>query len=601
MIRLLLIATVTAALLGCESSPRSLVVLAPMEEHKDTDATQLHALVEDYFDDYLALNPVDALFVGDNQYNHLFNRPVSTKSLSDSLALEKKYLARLKKISATRLNDQDLLTYQIFKRDREMGVEEAQFPNHLLPLNQMSGDHNLFAALGSGNSVQPFNTVEDYQNFIQRSHGFARWMDSAIAAMRKGIKKGVVQPRIVMEKVLPQLRAHIVDSAEDSLFYNPVRQMPTEFSLKDQQAIKEAYVQLITQTLIPAYRRMHDFIAAEYLPHTRSSVGYSDLPNGKAWYAYKIAENTTLTLSPVEIHQYGLDEVERIRQEMLQVKEQVRFRGNLHAFFKHLQTNPKFYFKSPEEVVTAYTDIKHKINQAVPALFEIFPKADYEVRPVEAFRAASAAGASYQAPSPDGSRPGVFYINTHNLKAQPRFLVETLSIHEAAPGHHFQISIQQEVKGLPRFRRFGGYTAYAEGWALYAESLGKELGLFTDPYMWYGRLADEQLRAMRLVVDTGLHAMGWTREEAIAFMQKNSSMADSDIIAEVERYIAIPGQALSYKLGQQVIQQLREEAQTELGLTFDIKAFHTQILIDGALPLPILKKKIRHWIVTQKI
>jgi uncharacterized protein (DUF885 family) len=297
-----------------------------------------------------------------------------------------------------------------------------------------------------------------------------------------------------------------------------------------------------------------------------------------------------------EIHQLGLAEVARIRAEMTAVKDQVGFQGDLAAFFEHLQDDPKFYFNSEQELLDAYRDVKRRIDALLPKLFVDFPKADYEIRAVEEFRAASAAGASYQAPSADGKRPGIFYINTHNLRAQPRFGVETLSLHEAAPGHHFQIAIQQELTSLPRYRRFNGYTSYSEGWALYAESIGKELGMFTDPYQWYGRLSDEMLRAMRLVVDTGLHSRGWTREQAIRYMLDNSSLAESDVTAEVERYIVWPGQALGYKLGQLQITALRARAQSALGPAFDVRAFHSQVLRDGALPMDVLGAKIDRWI-----
>jgi len=282
------------------------------------------------------------------------------------------------------------------------------------------------------------------------------------------------------------------------------------------------------------------------------------------------------------------------------VRVEVGFEGDLPAFFRFLETDDRFYFEDEQALLQAYRDQQERIKTLLPTLFDVFPKTDYEVRPVEAFRAASAAGASYMRPAPDGSRPGVFYVNTFNLRAQPKFIMETLSIHEASPGHHFQGSIQQEIEGLPQFRRFGGYTAYSEGWALYAESLGKELGLFTDPYQWYGRLADEQLRAMRLVVDTGMHHFGWTREQAIDYMRANSAMAESDVVAEVERYVVMPGQALSYKVGERVIRQLREEATRELGEDFDIRAFHRQVLIDGALPMAVLEDKIRAWIGSEK-
>ena len=357
---------------------------------------------------------------------------------------------------------------------------------------------------------------------------------------------------------------------------------------------------MISERLVPAYQKMADFLANEYIPNARESIGYSDLPNGKAWYEYQIKQHTTLSLNADEIHDIGLSEVSRILSEMKKVKETVGFEGDLKAFFEHLRTSDEFYYDTPEALIAAYEEVKEKIDAKLPQMFDIAPKAPYVVKAVEDFRAESAAGASYQSPAPDGSRPGIFYINTFNLKAQPKFLLETLSIHEAAPGHHFQIALQQEIEGLPLFRKFGGYTVFAEGWALYAESLGKELGLFTDPYMWYGRLSDEQLRAMRLVLDTGFHAKGWTRQQGIDYMLANSSMAESDIIAEVERYIAWPGQALSYKLGQFKIQELRDYCKKELGDKFDIKAFHTQILIDGALPMPILEEKIKRWVSEQK-
>jgi len=307
-----------------------------------------------------------------------------------------------------------------------------------------------------------------------------------------------------------------------------------------------------------------------------------------------------LSLSADEIHDIGLSEVARILSEMKTVKNTVGFKGDLASFFDHLRDSDEFYYKTADELIAAYEDIKLKIDARLPRLFNIEPKAPYIVKAVEAYRAQSAAGASYAGPAPDGSRPGIFYINAYNLKAQPKFLLETLSIHEAAPGHHFQIALQQEVESLPDFRKFGGYTVFAEGWALYAESLGKELGLFTDPYMWYGRLNDEQLRAMRLVLDTGFHAKGWTHQQGIDYMLANSSMAKSDVIAEVERYIAWPGQALSYKLGEFKIKELRDYAHQQLGEQFDIKAFHTQILIDGALPMPILEKKIKRWVKSQQ-
>jgi uncharacterized protein (DUF885 family) len=370
--------------------------------------------------------------------------------------------------------------------------------------------------------------------------------------------------------------------------------------MNNRERLTAAYRARIAGELLPAYRRLRDFVRDDYLPRCRETAGYSALPDGRAWYAFLVKASTTTDLPPDRIHEIGLEEVARIRADMELVKRQVGFEGDLPAFFRWLREDPRFYDTDPEALLAGYRDLQKKVSGLLPRLFDVFPKADYEVRPVEAFRARSMSGAQYVPGTPDGRRAGVFYVNTSDLKAQPRFGMETLSLHEASPGHHFQISIAQEVTGLPKFRRFGGYVAYQEGWALYAESIGKELGLFTDPLQWYGRLSDELLRAMRLVVDTGIHARGWSREQAIRYMLDTSSMAESDVVAEVERYIAVPGQALGYKVGQLAITELRREAERELGPRFDVKAFHRQVLVDGALPLDVLRTKIREWIAVEK-
>ncbi|MDN3652015.1 DUF885 domain-containing protein [Thalassotalea ponticola] len=567
----------------------------------DSQSQLLKQLFEDYFNDSLALNPLYAVYVGDYRYNDKFNQPISEQSIAEQRDLERRYLDKISNIDKSQLSGQDLLSYQIFERDRQLALKDFQFDGYMMPLNQMHGIHNTFAALGSGESAQPFATVKDYQDFIKRADGFAAYMDSAIVAMQQGMDKSVVLPKALVLKIIPQMKAHIVSDVSESVFWGPVKQLADKpFSDAEKQNLRQAYQQMIEQTLVPVFTRFADFLENSYLPAARDSVGLSALPNGEAWYQHQIEINTTLPLSAEEIHQYGQREVTRILAEMKKVKQSVGFEGDLTAFFDFLQNDPQFYWQTEQQVIDAYESVKAKIDARLPQLFEIYPKADYIVKPVEAFRAASSAGASYQAPAPDGSRPGIFYINTYNLKAQPKFLLETLSIHEASPGHHFQVTIQQEVDDLPKFRKYGGYTAYVEGWALYAESLGKEMGMFTDPYQWYGRLVDEQLRAMRLVVDTGLHAFGWSRQQAIDFMAQNSSMALSDITSEVERYIAIPGQALAYKIGQRAIRDLRNKAQDELGEDFDVRKFHTQILIDGALPMPVLASKIDAWIAAQK-
>ncbi len=607
LLKLALVATsVIGALTGCSntapqqsnSKPVSSSINAVVSELSSEQ--QLDVLVNQYYEESLTFAPIRATYSGKNEFNDVFTPEISVLNRDKKAAFYKKYQQRLGYIDSEQLTGQALLSYEILKRDLALNLEGMQFPSYLLPINQMSGAHNIFAGFGSGQSAQPFKTMNDYANFIKRSGGFVKWLKSVELSMAEGIKQNIVLPSPLAKKLAPQFSAHVVNKAEESLFWGPINNLPDSFTAEQKQEITAQYRDLIMTQLVPAYQSMHTFLINDYIPNSRASVGYSDFTNGKAWYEYQIKKNTTLRLSADEIHDIGLSEVSRILSEMKQVKQTVGFDGDLPAFFTHLRDSDEFYFNTAEELVEAYENVKKKIDAKVPLLFDVAPKAPYVVKPVEAYRAQSAAGASYAAPAPDGSRPGIFYINTFNLKAQPKFLLETLSIHEAAPGHHFQIALQQEIDGLPDFRKFGGYTVFAEGWALYAESLGKELGLFTDPYMWYGRLADEQLRAMRLVLDTGFHANGWTREQGIQYMLANSSMAKSDVVAEVERYIAWPGQALSYKLGEFKIKELRDYCKKELGNRFEIKAFHTQILIDGALPMPILEKKIKRWVQSQQ-
>ncbi len=600
MKKMILIAVL--ALFGCaqENDHSAAATSATGEADPVDNAALLDELVEAYFEEILELNPLYATFIGDNRYNDRLANSLSPEYLEKSRALERKYLAALLAIDNGDLNGQDLLSYEIFRLDRETSIAGELFPGELLPLKQTFSLANFFAVMGSGQSVQPFATVSDYENFLSRADDFIEYLDQTIINMRIGMERGVVQPRVVMEKVEPQLRAHVVDDVSTSIFYGPVSNMPAGFSDEDRARLTTAYTDMIENRLVPAYLRVADFIEQEYMPATRTTVGWDALPDGEAWYAFRAENSTTTKMSPDEIHELGLAEVARIRGEMEGVARQVGFDGTLAEFFEFLKTDPQFFFESSEEVLAAYAAARVRIDKRLPSMFSVFPKADYEIRQIEAFRARSSAGAMYQSPSPDGSRPGIFYVNTFNLKAQPTYGVATLSIHEAAPGHHFQISIQQEVTGLPRFRRFGDYTAFSEGWALYAESIGKELGVFSDPYQYYGRLNDEQLRAMRLVVDTGLHSKGWSREQVIQYMRDNSSLAETDIISEAERYIATPGQALAYKVGQINLTRMRAEAEQALGEDFDIKAWHAQILTDGALPMAVLDAKNRRWIGAQK-
>lgn len=563
-------------------------------------AQSLHDLVEAYFEEYLQLDPIAATFIGDPRYNDKLANDIAPEEVAKRLATEQRYLDAAMRFDVGTLAPSDRVTWDVFVEQRRMAIAGAQFPSHLLPVDQLLSLPLVIPILVSGTSAQPFANAQDYDNFLERLRAYVTWSDQAITNMRAGAERGIVQPRVVMEKLLAQLDELIVADPKASLFYAAVRQVPKEVAPRDAERIATDYEKAIRDDVLPAYRRMRDFIRDEYLPKTRASVAWTALPQGDAWYSHLVELETTSKLTPAAIHDLGLKEVARIRGEMEGVRQRVKFKGDLNAFIRYLQNDRRFYFQRPEDLLQAYRDLKRRIDARLPRLFSDFPKADYEVRAVEAFRAASAAGASYQQPSADGSRPGIFYINTFNLKAQPKWGMETLSLHEAAPGHHFQVAIQQELVDLPSFRRFGSYTAFMEGWALYAESLGKELGLFKDPYQYFGRLNDEMLRAMRLVVDTGIHTQGWTRERAVDYMLEHSALARSDVESEVERYIASPGQALAYKIGQFKLSELRVRAQQALGKRFDIKEFHSQVLRDGALPLDVLEKKIDRWIEEKK-
>jgi uncharacterized protein (DUF885 family) len=592
---------VGAQLLALCASLLVTTVVPAAEPASGARSAELHRFFEECFEQSLRLNPLAATFIGDHRYDDRLSNSISPAYIQEKLALERRNLETARKFQQQTLSDADRLSLEIFVYDLEASIEGTAFPSHLMPINQFYSMPSLMGVLGSGTSAQPFASVEDYERFLKRIDDYVVWSDQAIVNMREGAKRGITYPRLLMEKLLPQLAELGTDDIEKSVFFDPIENLPDTISTQERARLTAKYRTAIQQTIAPAYRRLHDYIRDEYLRDARTAVGWSALPNGAQWYAYLARLSTTTELSPDEIHALGLEEVARIRGEMEGVKSQVGFEGDLAAFFKFLQDDPRFYYSDAETLIRGYRELKTKIDARLPQLFSDFPKASYEVRAVEPFRAQSASGASYMAPSADGSRPGIFYINTFNLKAQPKFGMETLSLHEAAPGHHFQVAIQQELEDLPRFRRFGdGYVAYQEGWALYAESLGKDLGLFTDPYQYYGRLSDEMLRAMRLVVDTGLHTRGWTREQAIRYMLENSSMAESDATSEVERYMAIPGQALGYKIGQIRIREIRTKAEAALGERFDVREFHSQVLRDGPLPLGVLEAKIDRWVESKK-
>jgi uncharacterized protein (DUF885 family) len=601
MFRLSVIATLVLTLAACAHMPPPSSTSPAAAATGTTDpAAELVQFFETYWQASLKLNPLGATFVGDNRYNHLLPNSFGAEFRAQEENFQRDWLARANAIDTAPLNAQDRLSLTIFKRDLQSDIEGARFPGHLIPLNQFYSFPNLMAQLGSGTSAQPFKTVQDYDHWLQRAAQIPALLDQMIANMREGMQAGVVQPRVLMEKVIPQLDALIVADPAQTLFYRPVAAMPERFPEADRPRLRAAYLTLIRDQLMPAYARLRDFVRDEYLPSTRETVGLDALPGGADWYAYNVRRITTTDLTPAQIHRIGLDEVARIHAQMRKVIRELGYAGGLQDFFTFLTTDPRFKWQSEEQLLADYNALRERVELGASKLFSTTPKAAFEIRPVEAFRAKSAAGGSYMRPSEDGSRPGIFYVNTYDLPSRKTWDMEDLFLHEAIPGHHFQLALQQELQGIPAFRRFGSFTAFIEGWGLYAESLGKEIGVYTDPYQYFGFLQNELWRAIRLVVDTGLHSKHWTRQQVIDYMLANSAESQTQAIAEAERYMAIPGQALAYKLGELKFRELRTRAERELGPRFDIKAFHAEVLKDGAVPLDVLEDKVVSWIAAQK-
>ena len=599
----LLALALLAALAGCDSkAPEASGPAAPAASQAltATTAAELDTLYAEYWEESLKLNPINATFIGDKRYNDQLPNFFSADYRKQTGEFNRRWLQRLQGLDVSKVEGQARLSHEILVESLQEQIAGEAFPDWQQPINQFFSVPNYIVMLGSGSSAQPFKTVKDYDDWLARAGKVPALFEQAIANMREGVQAGVVQPRLLMQKVLPQLDGVVSDDPQKTPFWGPISNLPADFSDADKKRLTEAYTAMINQQLVPAFRGLRTYLADEYIPVARETHGLGALPNGAEWYAHLAKSTTTTSLTPAEIHQIGLDEVARLRTELEQLKTEVGFEGDLKSFFKYMSTDPKFTFKSEDAILKDYRDLEAKVNQKVPELFSLMPKAAFEIRPVEAFRAASEAAGSYMSPSEDGTRPGIFYLNTYDLPARKSWARDSLYLHEAIPGHHFQLALQQELEGVPAFRRFGGQTAYIEGWGLYAESLGKELGVYADPYQRFGQLSAEIWRAIRLVVDTGLHSKGWTREQVLEYMHDNSGLSETDAIAEAERYMAIPGQALAYKIGQLKITELRNRAQKELGDKFDIREFHAQVLGDGSLPLAVLEAKIDRWIATQK-
>lgn len=565
--------------------------------------TSFNKMLDDYFEQRMKLYPLEATQNGDNRYNDQL--PVNiTDAYKDTLRnFYTHYLNAVTAVDTSKLNSNDFISYKIFIREMKMQLKALDLNiitgdvnNYQIPFQQFWGLPITMGQLGSGESYQPFKTEKDYYDWLSRMKQFSVWSDSAIIQFTKGIASGFVLPKALVLKMIPQMQAMTVRDSSKNIFYGPVKKFPATFSDTLKNSLTQKYVQAIDSFIIPSYQKLYLFFKQKYLPAARSTSGISALPNGANIYNYLVRYWTTTDKTADEIYNTGLAEVKRIRTEMERIKDSVGFKGDLKAFFEYMKTDKKFMpYKTPVEVLNAFRNIEKTIEPNLKKMFGRTPKTPFEIRQTEAFRAASAS-AEYNQGSPDGSRPGIFYVPIIDAtKFNTTSGMESLFLHEAIPGHHYQISLQQEDTSLPKFRRFAWYGAMGEGWALYSESLGKELGLYTDPYQYMGALGDEIHRAIRLVVDVAIHLKGMTREEAIKYMMENEAISEEGATAEIERYMAIPAQALSYKIGALKIRELRDKYQKQLGNKFNLAAFHDELLKDGVMPLDVMESKMDAW------
>lgn len=569
-----------------------------------TEDERLFALFAASDEAKMQRNPLEALFRGDLRYADRLGDYISDEYFAAEKAAAQADLAALQRIDRTQLNAQNKIAYDVFEwqtRDALSGLApEIVALNKVRPLNHFTGMHTFYPTLASGKSAAPFKTLADYENNLKRHADYVRYLDRSVARFREGMASGVVETKLTVRNMIEQLDALLAQPVAESPFYQPVLSFPEDMSEVDKARLTAAYGDVLTRQINPAQKRLRDFLQAEYLPAARESVGLGGMKGGDKLYAQLIESMTTLPLKADEIHTLGLSEVARIRTQMDEIRQQVGYKGTLAQFLAFVRDDPQFHPKSREAMTEDFYRVGKIVDAVIPTQFSTIPKTKLEIRPYPEFREKFEAGGSYESGTPDGSRPGVFYFNAYDLLSRNVSITTTLYLHEGAPGHHFQISLAQENESLPAFMRFGGNTAYVEGWALYTETLGYDFGLYKDPYQRLGHLDDEMLRAMRLVVDTGIHSKGWTRDQAIKYMLDNSSKGRADATAEVERYIAMPAQALAYKIGAMTIQRLKKKAQAALGERFDVRNFHAQVLMTGALPMGVLEKKIDDWTMTSR-
>lgn len=553
-------------------------------------------ILDTYYEEYLALNPLEATNAGDYRYNDILPNYLTRERDKEVKAFYAKYSRLLQNYDRSSLSETDQTNYDVLKWECDITLSEPNFPDELMPLDQFWSFNLYFGQLASGQSSHPFRNTKDYQDWLKRLDGYLAWCDTALVNMQRGVARGYVLPKSLIEKTIPQWETLSKGPVEAHLFYMPLTAMPDTMSTEDRERITQSFRDIIANRVIPIHEKIYLYLKDTYLAAGLDASGYAAYPGGRAYYDYAIKYFTTTDKTAEEIFDIGMSEVQRISKEMYMIKEQVGFKGDIKGFFNYVRTKPELLpFTDPQQVIDNFNRIHETIKPYINVLFDLVPKTAFEVRRTESFREASASP-EYHAGSLDGSRPGIFYVPVPDVYKYNTFADENTFLHEAIPGHHFQISLQQENQDLAKFRRLIGYSAYSEGWALYTESLGKEMGLYKDPYSYLGDLNWDMHRALRLVLDVGIHVKGWSREKAIQFSLDNEPEPEESIIREVERYMAMPGQALSYKIGQLKIIELRKLAEKELGTAFDIRQFHNHVLKYGGLPLSVLENKIQQWI-----
>jgi uncharacterized protein (DUF885 family) len=577
--------------------------LPPLAESADTANKNAPSNADKTFNDFLESewnyemeqNPTRASSQGDRRWNDRWGDR-SLEAIRKREEHTSDALARLGKIDRAQLSPADQLNYDLFKKDLETDIAGAKFRAYLMPINQRGGPQTLDEL---GDRLR-FETVKDYEDWIARLRAFPVLIEQDIALMREGARTHVMWPKIVLNRVPAQIDKQLVSKPEESPFFKPFTKYSDAISSSDRERLTKAASDAIASGVLPSFQKLKKYFADEYLPAAFDQVGVWQMPQGAEFYAYLARMHTTTTLTPQQIHEKGLSEVARIHAEMQAILEKVGFKGTLPEFFTKLRTDPQFFYKSPEELLEAYRALAKRIDPNLVKVFKTLPRTPYGVTPIPDKIAPDTTTAYYNQPAADGSRAGLYFVNLYKPETRPKWEMMALSLHESVPGHHLQIALAQELGDIPKFRRYGGYTAFAEGWGLYAESLGEEMGLYDDPYSKFGQLTYEMWRAVRLVVDTGMHQMKWDRQRAITFFMENAPKSENDIVNEIDRYISMPGQALAYKIGELKIKELRDRARREIGESFDIREFHDAVLLSGAVPLDILERNINAWITTKK-